>query len=90
VTVKPTGTSTLARGTPETAVLRESSRCCARCRHRADDRHTLEQSIPGLTVFSSGFGASVATSRLCRLHDQLVSPNDTCSQFDAMSTRISA
>jgi hypothetical protein len=54
---------------------------CASCRYRADDRHSLEQSIPGLAVFSSGFGASVAHSRLCRLHDQLVSPEDTCAQF---------
>jgi hypothetical protein len=54
---------------------------CASCRYRADDRHSLEQSIPGLTVFSSGFGASVAESRLCRLHDQLVSPDDSCAQF---------
>ncbi|MFM0740413.1 hypothetical protein PQQ51_24500 [Paraburkholderia xenovorans] len=54
---------------------------CASCRYRADDRHSLEQSIPGLTVFSSGFGASVAASRLCRLHDQLVSPDDTCVRF---------
>ncbi|MEM5338737.1 hypothetical protein V4C56_03745 [Paraburkholderia azotifigens] len=48
--------------------------CCADCRFRADDRHSLEQSIPGLAVFSSGFGASVADSRLCLFHDQLVAP----------------
>ncbi|MGF6533511.1 hypothetical protein P3T20_004311 [Paraburkholderia sp. GAS206C] len=61
--------------------LRARRPSCAGCRYRADDRHTLEQSIPGLVVFSSGFGASVATSRLCRLHDQLVSLDDSCSQF---------
>jgi hypothetical protein len=55
---------------------------CASCRHRAEDRHSLEQSIPGLAVFSSGFGASVADSRLCCLHDQLVSPDDACTQYD--------
>ncbi|MFM0013024.1 hypothetical protein PQR46_08825 [Paraburkholderia sediminicola] len=55
---------------------------CANCRYRAEDRHSLEQSIPGLAVFSSGFGASVADSRLCRLHDQLVSPDDACAQYD--------
>jgi hypothetical protein len=54
---------------------------CAGCLYRADDRHSLEHSIPGLAVFSSGFGASVADSRLCRLHDQLVSPDDSCAQF---------
>ncbi|MEQ5840361.1 hypothetical protein N0A02_13090 [Paraburkholderia acidicola] len=58
---------------------------CAACRHRADDRHVLEQKIPGLVVFGSGFGASVATSRLCRVHDQLVSPDDTCSQFSPLT-----
>ncbi len=55
--------------------------CCARCVHRDDSRHTLEQRIAGLVVFGSGFGASVATSRLCVLHDRLVSPGDRCGQF---------
>ena len=59
--------------------------CCAACRHRADDRHVLEQEIAGLVVFGSGFGASVATSRLCRVHDQLVSPDDTCSRFSPLT-----
>ncbi|MFD2060217.1 hypothetical protein [Paraburkholderia solisilvae] len=54
---------------------------CAGCRYRADDRHSIEQSIPGLAVFSSGFGASVATTRLCTLHDRFVSPDDACHQF---------
>jgi hypothetical protein len=47
----------------------------------------LEQSVPGLTAFSSGFGASVADSRLCRLHDQLVSPGDVCARFEAVLPR---
>ncbi|HXZ06769.1 MAG TPA: hypothetical protein VEI25_01805 [Paraburkholderia sp.] len=69
-------------GIDDTAALLDACRpSCAGCRHRAADRHFLEQSIPGLTVFSSGFGASVATSRLCLVHDQLVSPDDTCGQF---------
>jgi hypothetical protein len=59
--------------------------CCASCRYRADDRHSLEQRIPGLVVFSSGFGASVADSRLCRLHDQFVSPGDACAQFEPIA-----
>lgn len=54
---------------------------CARCAHREDDRHVLEQRVAGLVVFSSGFGASVAASRLCLLHDRLVSPDDRCGQF---------
>jgi hypothetical protein len=56
---------------------------CARCAHREDDRHVLEQRVAGLIVFSSGFGASVAASRLCVLHDRLVSPGDYCGQFVA-------
>ena len=54
---------------------------CEHCAHRADDRQTLEQRVASLIVFSSGFGASVAHSRLCTLHDQLVSPGDSCSAF---------
>ncbi|WP_240975741.1 hypothetical protein [Paraburkholderia aromaticivorans] len=42
----------------------------------------MEQDVPGLAVFGSAFGASVADSRLCRLHDQLVSPGDACAQFE--------
>jgi hypothetical protein len=60
---------------------------CASCQHRADDRHSLEQSIAGLAVFGSGFGASVADSRLCRLHDQFVSPDDACAHFAALAAR---
>jgi hypothetical protein len=41
----------------------------------------LELQIPGLVSFSSGFGASVAGSRLCLEHDCLVSPHDHCARF---------
>lgn len=34
----------------------DRARCCAACRLRADDRHSIEQSIAGLAVFGSGFG----------------------------------
>ncbi|HEY3598863.1 MAG TPA: hypothetical protein VGL08_15280 [Paraburkholderia sp.] len=54
--------------------------CCAGCRYRATDRHSLEQSIPGLAVFISGFRASVVATRLCRLHDRFASPDD-CGPF---------
>jgi hypothetical protein len=56
--------------------------CCAGCRYRAESRDSLEQSMPGLAMFGSAFGASVADSRLCRLHDQLVSPADACPRFE--------
>ncbi|HEX3378941.1 MAG TPA: hypothetical protein VHU21_03940 [Paraburkholderia sp.] len=49
------------------------------------ERDALEQRIAGLVTFSSGFGASVADSRLCRLHDQLVSPGDVCGRFEPIS-----
>ncbi len=58
------------------------ARCCEGCRYRAENRDSLEQDVPGLAVFGSAFGASVADSRLCRLHDQLVSPGDACAQFE--------
>ncbi|WP_244106013.1 hypothetical protein [Paraburkholderia phenazinium] len=74
-------TAIAERAEAATQALRACRPSCAGCRYRADDRETLEQSIPGLTVFSSGFGASVAESRLCRLHDQFVSPQDSCGQF---------
>jgi hypothetical protein len=59
--------------------------CCAGCLHRAAERNALEQRIAGLVTFSSGFGASVADSRLCRLHDQLVSPGDVCAKFEPIA-----
>ncbi|QIE25705.1 MULTISPECIES: hypothetical protein [unclassified Caballeronia] len=59
-------------------------RVCAVCRHCEHDRHALEATIPGLTSFSSGFGASVGETRLCLLHDQLISPGDSCSEFEAL------
>jgi hypothetical protein len=69
----------LPADTEEAAATRRPR--CAGCRYRADDRHSIEQSIPGLAVFSSGFGASVATTRPCMLHDRFVSPDDACNQF---------
>ncbi|MFT4063224.1 hypothetical protein [Paraburkholderia sp.] len=56
--------------------------CCAACLHHVENRDALEQRIPGLVAFGSGFGASVADSRLCHLHDQLVSPRDCCERFE--------
>ncbi|QXE07148.1 hypothetical protein BJG93_35485 [Paraburkholderia sprentiae WSM5005] len=49
------------------------------------ERDALERRIPGLVTFSSGFGASVADTRLCRLHDQLVSPGDVCGRFEPVA-----
>ena len=71
----------LAKATQREGVAAEPRARCAACRHRADERQELEQRVAGLVVFGSGFGASVASSRLCRLHDRLVSPDDTCGEF---------
>ena len=59
-------------------------RVCAVCRFCEQDRQVLEAMIPGLTSFSSGFGASVGATRLCQRHDQLISPGDACSEFEAL------
>jgi hypothetical protein len=58
---------------------------CASCVHRDPSRAALESSIPGLSSLGSGFGASVGESRLCRLHDRLVSPGDACLGYQAVS-----
>ncbi|CAB3779945.1 hypothetical protein LMG28138_00937 [Pararobbsia alpina] len=60
-------------------------RTCASCTHRDPSRAALESSIPGLSSLGSGFGASVGESRLCRLHDRLVSPGDACAHYHAAS-----
>jgi len=65
-------------------VASRAVRVCAVCRHCEHDRHALEATIPGLTSFSSGFGASVGETRICRLRDQLISLGDSCSGFEAL------
>ncbi|HEY0294835.1 MAG TPA: hypothetical protein VGC69_05815 [Bordetella sp.] len=52
---------------------------CADCRHRQPDAGHVEKAVPGLTAFGSGYGASIGASRLCLLHDCLVSPDDRCN-----------
>jgi hypothetical protein len=61
---------------------RQPSNDCAHCRFREEDRAVLESAIPGLGSFSSGFGASVADSRLCTYQDRLTSPRDRCDAFE--------
>jgi len=58
---------------------------CADCRLWLDDRLAIEQRVPGLAVFGSAYGASIGPSRLCVLHDRLVSPNDRCGRFSAVN-----
>jgi len=58
-----------------------SSRVCGHCRHALGGGAVLEQQIPGLSTFGSGFGSSIGANLLCRLHDQLVDPADDCPRF---------
>ena len=61
---------------------------CGGCRHRPDDRQAIEQRLPGLIVFGSAYGASIGSSRLCQLHDRLVSPDDACAGFSAIEAEF--
>jgi hypothetical protein len=54
---------------------------CEHCCFRRDDPRVIEQRVPGLTSFGSAYGASIAASALCEVHDGWVSPRDTCSRF---------
>ena len=57
---------------------------CADCHHRLDDRQAIERRVSGLAVFGSAYGASIGESRLCVLHDRLVSPDDRCARFSVL------
>lgn len=72
------------------SALREASRLavdgvalprCTDCIHRLDDRRAIEQKISGLATLGSAYGASIASSRLCLIHECLVSPEDRCVHF---------
>lgn len=58
-------------------------RVCGACMYCEQNRRVLEATIPGLISFSSGYGASVGDTRLCLRRDQLVSPHDSCGEFNA-------
>lgn len=57
---------------------------CEHCRFRRDDPRVTEKRVPGLTSFGSAYGASIAASALCEVHDCWVSPRDTCERFSPM------
>jgi len=54
---------------------------CADCIHRLNDRRAIEQKVSGLAVLGSAYGASIGSSRLCLIHECLVSPEDRCAHF---------
>jgi len=53
---------------------------CASCRYRAEDRYSLEQSMP-VSLFRVRDRASLEDRRRCRLHDPPVSAGDALAQF---------
>ncbi|AOJ10681.1 hypothetical protein [Burkholderia mayonis] len=61
---------------------------CVQCRHRDARRGGLEQAIAGLGALGSGYGSSVADSRLCRRHDRFVSPDDGCFAFSPLKAGL--
>jgi hypothetical protein len=61
--------------------MREVTARCEHCRHRLEDQRATEQRIAGLASFGSAYGASIASSRLCGVHDCWVSPQDGCASF---------
>jgi hypothetical protein len=56
---------------------------CAACRHASGSGAHFESMIPGLSVFGSGYGASVGDSLLCARRDCLVGPRDGCNAYEA-------
>lgn len=54
---------------------------CDQCRYRLASRRALELSFAGMNAFGSAYGASIAASRLCTLHQCWVSPQDSCSRY---------
>lgn len=71
----------MSEATASVMATRNAAARCENCRFRRDDRHAVEQQIPGLRSFGSAFGASMALSRLCDVHDAWVSPQDSCTSF---------
>lgn len=47
-----------------------------------NDRETVEQELPGLLVLSSAFGDSWGDAGLCRRHDLMLLPHDSCEDFE--------
>jgi hypothetical protein len=63
-------------GVPAAAAAR-----CTHCRHWLRDRAAVEQRLAGMQSFGSAYGAAIAESRLCQIHDCWSAPEDTCAQF---------
>jgi len=66
------------------ALAEHRTRRCEHCRFRRDDPGEIERRLPGMASFGSAYGASIAASALCEVHDAWVSPGDSCSRFRAV------
>ncbi len=71
----------MSRGPAVAEPAREVTERCAHCRHRLDDQRATELRVAGMASFGSAYGASIATSRLCGVHDCWVSPSDGCASY---------
>jgi hypothetical protein len=55
---------------------------CAGCAHLIHDPVEFERALPGILILSSGQGDSRGDQGLCRIHEQLVTPEMTCPHFE--------
>ena len=61
---------------------RQAEEICANCREFVDDPRRIERELPGIGILNSAQGDGLGNQGLCSLHQQLVTPNLTCSAFD--------
>lgn len=59
---------------------------CDGCVHLLRDPVEFESALPGILILSSGQGESRGDQGLCRIHDQLVTPEMSCADFRRVVT----
>jgi hypothetical protein len=59
---------------------------CAGCAYLIQDAAEFERALPGILILSSGQGESRGDQGLCRIHQQLVTPEMTCGRFQPRAT----
>lgn len=55
---------------------------CARCRWFETAPKRLESLVPGLSALGSAYASVAGNDGLCRKHDTIQSPRDSCDVFD--------
>jgi len=55
---------------------------CKNCQYSVMRPDALETAIPGLNILSSAYGSVRGKTGLCRRHDQFVTANSTCADFE--------